>query len=149
MATMNQSMRIRIPQVEGTIDLANPPEDLEKIIREAFGRYTEGTATDYQYEDKLMFLDVFRRNIYEWAYGQDDEEAVEEVVTENYRYELHESGKPPRDEDLYTTALLAQIYDHGFRPFRFKDESIPERKAETVRKSILRIIITVVNCEAE
>lgn len=46
-----------------TIDLCNPPENLEELVTEAFHSYTEWTAKDYRDEDRLRFIDVIRKSL--------------------------------------------------------------------------------------
>ena len=39
------------------VDAFNPPEDFEKQIQAKFAYYTQGTAKDFTYQDKLSFCD--------------------------------------------------------------------------------------------
>ena len=38
-------------------DINDVPENLEKLVQRAFTEFTEETAKDYTFEDKLLFID--------------------------------------------------------------------------------------------
>lgn len=46
-------MIINLPR-KLTVDINNIPDDFDEIIKNTFRDYTEGTAKEYTYQDKLF-----------------------------------------------------------------------------------------------
>ena len=55
---MNKKFEVRLP-LNIVVDVFDVPVDFEETIKEAFGKYTEGTADEYAYYDKLCFINQF------------------------------------------------------------------------------------------
>lgn len=70
-------MIIRFPWIR-EIDTLDLPENFEQLVEESFRRFTEGTAKDYRFEDKLCYLDNLRERYL--SGGEDDEEAVTRLI---------------------------------------------------------------------
>lgn len=134
-------MIIRLPWVQeiNTLDL---PDNFDELVRESFQKFTEGTAKEYRFEDKLLYLDNIRRS---YARIDNAEASVNELIMGEVRYNL-ENGEMPDAEDILSLEFMEKCYDAGFRPFRTAYEGCYKDNEETL-KVILKIIQIVVNYE--
>lgn len=107
------------------VDLNNPPENLPDLIKDDFGKFTKGTAIDYQYEDKLRYIDMIKHA----ACGNKDEN---EIVRENIR-ELVDScldyeGRCPDWSEIANEEFISNCVEKGREDFYNHDLTYRHRK---------------------
>lgn len=102
-------MKIRFPR-NVLIDLDNIPQDFEEIIRSSFAAYTECTAPDYTYQDKLAYIDRCRQYLH---HAEDTGSCVRELMKGLLEYEVTEQGEIPDKEDYLSVEFMEQCYDAG------------------------------------
>lgn len=107
-------MKIKLPYVE-SIDSYSVPENLEEIVHDSFRQFTKGTAKEYQYIDKLLYIDNLRENIHG---NVRSDEAVTKIIGERVQYELSEYGEMPDKEDVLSIEFMQICYGEGFRPLK-------------------------------
>ncbi|KST94106.1 hypothetical protein [Lactococcus lactis] len=136
-------MKINLPWIKTIIDLCYPPENVKELATESFKKYTEGTAKDYQFIDKLSYLDNLRRYIH----GEvDPEDAVKKIIGERVIYELEEEDRIPDTSEILCIEFMSQCFHEGFMPFK-KNFSGSSRLDYTAKKTLLEIIKAVINYE--
>lgn len=136
-------MKINLPWIKTTIDLCYPPENIKELATESFKKYTEGTAKDYQFIDKLSYLDNLRKYIH----GEvDSEDAVKKIIGDCVVHELEEYDRVPDTCEILSIEFMSQCFTEGFMPFnkRFSGSS---RLDYTAKKTLLEIITAVINYE--
>lgn len=130
------------------VDVYDLPEDFESQVQKAFSEFTEGTAKDYTFMDKLRFIDLASYYLHG---GKDDETAVRELIHDKLDYDLDEYGTFPDETDYLSTEFMEFCYSEGRRSQRldsdgFKDvDSYKDR--EQIEKMLLRFIEAVVSYE--
>ena len=136
-------MNINLPWIKTNIDLCYPPENVKDLATESFKKYTEGTAKDYQFIDKLSYLDNLRKYIY----GEvDSEDAVKKIIGDYVVHELEEYNSVPDTSEILSVEFMSQCFEEGFMPFK-KNFSGSGRLDYTTKKTLLEIIKAVVNYE--
>lgn len=136
-------MKINLPWIKTIIDLCYPPENVKELATESFKKYTEGTAKDYQFIDKLSYLD----NLRGYIHGEvDSEDAVKKIIGDRVIYELEEEDRIPDTSEILSIEFMSQCFTEGFMPFqkKFSDSS---RLDYTAKKTLLEIIKAVINYE--
>ncbi|MCT1193288.1 hypothetical protein EFL90_01020 [Lactococcus lactis] len=136
-------MKINLPWINTIIDLCYPPENVKELATESFKKYTEGTAKNYQFIDKLSYLDNLRKYIY----GEvDSEDAVKKIIGDYVVHELEEYNSVPDTSEILSIEFMSQCFEEGFMPFK-KNFSGSDRLDYTAKKTLLEIIKAVVNYE--
>lgn len=79
------------------VDIFNLPEDFEKQIKESFRGYTEETAKEYRYCDKLGYIDCCIKHL---NGGKRSDNIVSEMVEGRILHEWRENGEII-EEDCY------------------------------------------------
>lgn len=136
-------MTIRLPWINEPIDTENPPENFDQLVEESFRKFTEGTAIDYRFEDKLCYLDNLREKYL--TNGEDDDEAVTRLIGEAVKYNLEEYGESLTEDDLLSVEFMEQCYREGSRRFHRQYDRWSHSRSTRAQKIILRIIQIVVN----
>ena len=107
------------------VDLANPPENLPDLIKADFGKFTKGTAIDYQYEDKLRYIDMIKHA----AYGNKDEnEIVRENIHELVDNCLDNDGHCPDWSEIADEEFISNCVEKGRENFYNHDLTSRHRK---------------------
>ena len=81
-----------------TVDIENPPSDFEEQIKQCFRDYTEGTAKEYTYQDKLAFIDRIRELANDVPEYSTD--AVMELMKGHFEFQISEYGEFPNEDDF-------------------------------------------------
>lgn len=132
-------MIIDLPN-NGTIDTNNITDDFEDIVKKSFAGYTEGTRTEYMYQDKLCYIDVLRKRLH-------GDTGVNELIKSSFEYELDNYGEIKDSSDFYTIEFMEQCFNKGFMPLYVQGIGSTSRADERIMKTILNIIKIVVNYE--
>lgn len=129
-------------------DVYDLPEDFESKVQKAFSEFTEGTAKDYTFMDKLRFIDLASYYLHG---GKDENTAVRVLIHDKLDYDLNEYGTFPDETDYLSTEFMELCYSEGRRSQRldsdgFKDaESYKDR--EQIEKMLLRFIKAIIDYE--
>ena len=84
-----RSYEVKLPRgIE--VDIFNLPEDFEEQIKESFRGYTEETAKEYRYCDKLGYIDCCIKHL---NGGKCSDDIVNEMVEGRILYEWRENGE--------------------------------------------------------
>lgn len=132
-----------------SVDVYNLPEDFEINVQKAFSEFTQGTAKDYTFMDKLRFIDLASYYLHG---GVDEEEAVRELIHGKLDYELDEFGSFPDESDYLSVEFMEMCYLEGRKSQRldsdgFKDaDSYKDR--EQIEKMLLKFIEAVIGYES-
>ena len=131
-----------------SFDVYDLPNDFEEQVQKAFSEFTEGTAKDYTFMDKLRFIDLASYYLHG---GKGEDEAVRELIHNKLDYELDEFGNFPDESDYLSVEFMEMCYSEGRRSQRldsdgFKDaDSYKDR--EQIEKMLLRFIKSVIDYE--
>lgn len=139
---MNDKVMLYLnPRTEAvTIDLVNPPDNLEELISRCFAEYTEGTAEDYTDVDRLCYINLIRKRLY----NKDFYEYREEMAHSMLDYALEYDSSFDLDDDIDSSLDFAeQAYKDGFMPLYFTRHGLSLRDTNAVRRTLVRIIRTV------
>lgn len=123
------------------VDLDNVPDDFELQIQECFTEYTNGTASDYVFQDKLAFIDLAVRMIRGERCADD---AVIELIKDSMANDLR-NGQFPQQEDYYSLDFMVHCYEQGIQSQQMYCTVCEDcRTEEKIEKLILRMITAVV-----
>ena len=136
-------MIINLPN-NGTIDTSNITNDFEEIVKKSFAGFTEGTAKDYRYQDKLLYLDLVRKKFHKYINSYD---AVKEVLMSRFEYELDEYGEIPSEDDFYNMEFMETCFDAGFMPMYDTYSATSSSENERIMKVLADIVKIVINYE--
>ena len=92
------------------VNLNNIPDDFEDQIKDCFTSYTEGTAKDYTYQDKLAFIDLIAQYINKKI---DAYTAIRSKILEVCEYDLDNEGRLPDDEDFRSIEFMEECFMMG------------------------------------
>lgn len=128
------------------IDIDKVPENLEEIVQNTFSEYTHGTAREYTYEDKLMFIDVLMKNLHHADAYTD----VNDLITNRFEYNLKEQGELTAPEEFLSVEFMQEFYEEGQRSCKLRsfDYAEERRDCEKIMKIVVRVITAVMNWEA-
>lgn len=141
-------MKVNLPRCK-TVDVDALPEDFEKMIHDAFTQFTEGTAPEYAYCDKLYFID---RCVSVLHGIKDDGEAVDDLVKDYINSRWDEDGELVTREEIFSREFMALCYEQGLRNHKLYSKEYDENDYHgnlRVMQMLLRIIKTVVDWEPE
>lgn len=125
------------------VDVNNPPGNFEELIRESFGKYTEGTNKDYTFVDKLSYIDLMRKYAHRY---EDAALEVTEYIKERFEYELDEFGEFMEEEDFKTIEVMTDVYERG--QLDLKDNYTGDHHIdEKIMKLLVRAIKVVIDYE--
>lgn len=128
------------------VDIFNLPEDFEEQIKESFRCYTEETAKEYRYCDKLGYIDCCVRHLNK---GKDSDDAVNEMVEGRILYGWRESGEIIQEDDVYCFEFMKDCYERGrtdaklYSHFGNDDHYIFDQ----IQKVLVKVITIVMNYE--
>lgn len=120
------------------IDTNNMPEDFEGQVKAAFAEYTQGTAEDYTFEDRLRFLDLC---IEAFSGGKDSDDSVMEYIKDRMEQDIR-NGEFPEESDYYSFDFMVEMYEMGkehqsmYQQYR----NGGRHEKESIEKAITRII---------
>ena len=131
-----------------SVDVYNLPEDFEINVQRAFSEFTQGTAKDYTFMDKLRFIDLASYYLHG---AVDEEKAVRELIHGKLDYELDEFGSFPDESDYLSVEFMETCYSEGRKSQRLDSadfarvESYKDR--ELIEKMLLKFIEAVIGYE--
>lgn len=102
-------MNIKFPRGV-TVDINNVPQNFEDLIRESFEAFTEGTAADYTYQDKLAYIDLCRKYLHR---AEETNDCVLALMKEYLEYNVTEQGEIPDKEDYLSVEFMETCYERG------------------------------------
>lgn len=127
------------------IDIDHVPEDFDSLIRKSFAEYTEGTNTDYTYQDKLAFIDLIRKYAHE---AENAEQSVMELMKDRFEYEVSECREFPDKDDFLTVEFMSECFDAG-RTDLHSNYTDDHHKDEKIMKLLVRAIKVVMDYEKD
>ncbi len=92
------------------VDLNNVPQDFEDMIRKSFEEYTEYTAKEYTYHDKLAYIDLCRKYLH---HADDTSNCVRKLMKDYLEHEVSEYGEIPDKEDYLSVEFMETCYENG------------------------------------
>ena len=132
------------------VDVYDLPEDFEKQVQKAFAEFTELTASDYTYQDKLMFID---RAAWFLHGRKEPEDRVRELIHEKLDYDLDEYGSFPDESDYLSTEFMEWCFEEGRQSQRLHSERFEgvevHKDREQIEKMLERFIKAVISYEKE
>lgn len=126
------------------VDIFNLPNNFKEIIEKSFSEYTEGTAKDYRYADKLHYIDCM---ISKLTNNQDASEKIDNLVQERFEYEWKENERILFEDDVYCKEFMECCYEAGrndtrlYQHFGTDDHHIYDQ----LQKVIVKVITIVMN----
>jgi carboxypeptidase C (cathepsin A) len=102
-------MKIKFPR-NVIIDTDNIPQNFEDLIRASFEAYTEETAKDYTYQDKLAYIDKCRMYLHR---AENTSDCVLALMKDYLEYEVTEQGEIPDKEDYLSVEFMENCYENG------------------------------------
>lgn len=133
-------MKIEFPR-NFLIDTDNVPEDFEKKIEKSFQDYTEGTANDYTYQDKLAYIDRCRKLLHN---AEDTSDCVMELMKEKFEYEVREYGNYPDESDFLSIEFMEECYEAA-RTNLYSNYTGDINKNDKIMELLFRAIKVVIN----
>lgn len=134
--------RIQFPR-NVVVDINNVPEDFEEIIRKSFKDYTEGTAEDYTYQDKLAYIDLCRMYLHR---AENASDCVLEIMKNYMEYEVSEFGEVPDKDDYLSVEFMSDCFEKGrtnLYAHYYNDHHIDDK----IMALLVRAIKVVINYE--
>ena len=129
-----------------SFDVYDLPDNFESQVQKAFSDFTEGTAKDYTFMDKLRFIDLASYYLHG---GKDEETAVRELIHDKLDYDLDEFGTFPDETDYLSTEFMEMCYSEGRRSQRLDSDGFKNvdsyKDREQIEKMLLRFIKAVVD----
>lgn len=128
-----------------TIDLVNPPENLEEIIQHYFSDYTSGTNPDYLDDDKLAYIDLIRKKIHP---EKESSAAVRKKLTDWFEYQLDYVDEIPDARECWSTEFFESCYEDGDmklydRQYGWKRQD--HHQYDKIHHTLVRIIAAIIN----
>lgn len=104
-----RSYMIKLPRgIE--VDIFNLPEDFEQQVTESFRGYTEETAKEYRYCDKLGYIDCCVRHL---NGDKQSDDVVNENVERRILHQWREYGEIIDENDVYCFEFMEECYEAG------------------------------------
>lgn len=141
---MNKKFEVRLP-LNIVVDVFNVPDDFEETIKEAFGKYTRGTADEYTYYDKLHFIDQCRESLH---HAEDSEVAVMDLVSKNFEESLKSDWEIKDKDDFYSLDFMVACFDAG-RTNLDGNYSNDLHVNEAIMQMLIRVIKVVIDYQDE
>ena len=130
-----RSYMVKLPRgIE--VDIFDLPEDFEEQIKESFRGYTEETAKECRYCDKLGYIDCCIKHL---NGGKRSDDIVNEMVEGRILYEWRENGEIIEEDDIYCFEFMEDCYDN----FGSDDHHIYDQ----IQKVLVKVITIVMNYE--
>lgn len=140
-----RSYNIELPRGV-VVDVFNLPDDFEEQITESFEGYTEETAKEYRYCDKLRYIDCCVQHL---NGDKNSEDVVNDLVERRILYEWRENGEIIQEDDVYCFEFMEDCYNRGkenaklYSHFGSDDHHIYDQ----IQKVLLKVITIVMNYE--
>ena len=139
-------MTIKFPRGV-SIDADNVPDNLEEIVRKAFGEYTFGTASAYTDEDRLSFIDSMIQNIH---HANDADYKVERLIVDRFEWELQDQGRIMEPYEFYANRdFFVECYEAGQKDAQLHYQCSDHHVSDKVNRIIARVIRAVMTWERE
>lgn len=127
------------------VDTNDVPADFEYQIQDAFGAYTEGTAPEYTFQDKLCFID----NCIEKFHNPDldsSEDVVMDYLKDRFEYDIT-NGEFPSESEYYSFETMVDCYELGKKSCKMysHDYEGDKHDEEKIEQVIIRIIKAVLD----
>lgn len=129
-----------------SIDLENPPKDLEMIVQTYFGDYTSGTNEDYVDDDKLAYIDLLRDKIHPEQH--DGYEAVKQSILYSCEWQLTEEGELPSVDDFWDLGWIGKMYEQGDKKLYDKQygwKGMDHHSYDRIHHTLVRMIKAVMS----
>lgn len=130
-----------------SIDLVNPPENLEEIVQDYFADYTSGTNPDYMDDDKLAYIDLIRKKIHP---EKESSAAVRNKLTGWFEYKLDYDDDVPDVRDCWSVEFFESCYEDGDMKLydtQYGWKKMDHHKYDKIHHTLVRIISAVINYE--
>lgn len=140
-----RSYMVKLPRgIE--VDIFDLPEDFEEQIKESFRGYTEETAKEYRYCDKLGYIDCCIKHL---NGGNSSDDIVNEMVEGRILYEWRENGEIIEEDDIYCYGFMEDCYDRGKEDARLYSRfgSDDHHIYDQIQKVLVKVITIVMNYE--
>lgn len=130
------------------VDIFDLPKDFEEQIKDSFRGYTEETAKEYRYCDKLGYIDCCIKYL---NGGKHSDDIVNEMVEGRILYEWRENGEIIKEDDIYCFEFMEECYGKGKEDARLCSHfgSDDHHIYDQIQKVIVKVITIVMNCEEE
>lgn len=127
------------------VDTNDVPEDFEYQIQDAFGAYTEGTASAYTFQDRLCFIDTCI-DAFHNPDRMSSDDVVMEHLKERFEYDVR-NGDFPSETEYMDFDSLVECYELGKRHSKMysHDYGGGKHEEEKIEKLIIRIIKAVLD----
>lgn len=142
-----RSYKVELPRgIE--VDIFNLPENFEEQVKESFRGYTEETAKEYRYCDKLGYIDCCIKYL---NGGKRSDDIVNEMVEGRILYEWRENGEIITEDDIYCFEFMEECYGKGKEDARLCSHfgSDDHHIYDQIQKVLVKVITIVMNCEEE
>ena len=128
------------------VDIFNLPEDFEEQIKESFRGYTEETAKEYRYCDKLGYIDCCIEYL---NGGNRSDDIVNEMVEGRILYEWRENREIIDEDDVYSFEFMEDCYDRGKKDAKLYSHfgSDDHHIYDQIQKVLVKVITIVMNYE--
>lgn len=140
---MNEKVTLYLHPHTGAvmIDLVNPPDNLEELISRCFTDYTEETPEECIDSDRLCYIDLIRRRLYNKNFYEYRKEMAHKHLDCALDYDYNFNLEDDIDSSL---DFAEQAYRDGFMPLHFVRQGLDYHSLIAVRKSLIRIIKTII-----
>lgn len=129
-----------------SINLVDPPENLEAITKAAFSRYTQETNPEFVDTDKLGFIDLLRKKIH----PDDFDEFRAQYAHNSLGYALDDGVGFNLDEDVDSDIDFAvQCFNEGFKPLECRDSRYNHHDIDKIHHTLVRMIKAVMEWREE
>lgn len=129
-----------------SINLVDPPENLEEITKAAFSRYTQETNPEFVDTDKLGFIDLLRKKIH----PDDFDEYHAEYAHDALKYALDNGDGFDLDESVDSDIDFAeQCFDQGFKPLVYRDSRYNHHDIAKIHHALIRMVKAVMEWREE
>lgn len=120
------------------IDTNNMPVDFETQVKAAFAEYTEGTAKEYTFQDRLRFLDLCIESLHG---GKDSDDTVMEYLKSRMESDIR-NGEFPCESDYYNFDFMVEMFEMGkeYQSMYKQYYDGGRHEKENIEKIITRII---------
>ena len=129
-----------------SVDVYDIPDDFESKVKKAFGEFTQGTAKDYTFMDKLRFIDLATYYLHG---AKGDDEVVRKLIHEKLDYDLDEFGSFPDESDYLSVEFMEMCYMEGRRNQRLDSDNFANiecyKDREQIEQMLLRFIKAVID----
>lgn len=138
-------MIIRLPGTQQKIDTLGDINEIIEQTKNAFAKFTFGTAEAYTYEDKLLWIDRLQEELHP---GEDYDKARNAIV-DYFKWNLDEYGEVPDKDDYWNMEFFETCVEAGHNRLRDQYEKGSHKDNDKTLKAIAKMIQTVMCWEWE